>query len=91
MIRRGLTSERLIGLFLFGLLLFTPPLIGVFDKAYLVGGIPALYLYLFVAWASLIGMTALIVERPQGDDDFAEGEQALGADADPGQTTGSGV
>ena len=64
MVRRGLTSERLIGLFLFGLLLFMPPLIGVFDKAYLVGGIPVLYLYLFLAWAMLIALMALIVERP---------------------------
>lgn len=91
MIRQGLTSERLIGLFLFGLLLFTPPLIGVFDKADLVGGIPVLYLYLFVAWAMLIGMTALIVERPRGDDDFAETEQAPGADPDLGRTTESKV
>jgi hypothetical protein len=91
MIRRGLTSERLIGLFLFGLLLFTPPLIGVVDKAYLIGGIPVLYLYLFVVWAMLIGMTALIVERPQGDDDSADSEPVPGADADLGRTTGSKV
>jgi hypothetical protein len=90
MIRRGLTSERLIGLFLFGLLLFSPPLIGVFDKARLVGGIPVLYLYLFIAWATLIGLTVFIVERPQGDDDLAEDEQAPGPDADIGPRTGFG-
>jgi len=82
MVRRGLTSERLIGLFLFGLLLFMPPLIGVFDKAHLVGGIPVLYLYLFLAWAMLIAMLALIVERPPSDDDLGEGEQTVGLDAD---------
>ncbi len=32
MVRRGLTSERLIGLFLFGIVLFTPPLLGIFNK-----------------------------------------------------------
>ena len=76
------TGERLIGLFLFGLLLFMPPLIGVFDKAHLVGGIPTLYLYLFLAWAMLIALLALIVERAPSDDDLGEGEQALGLDAD---------
>ena len=70
------TGERLIGLFLFGLLLFMPPLIGVFDKAHLVGGIPMLYLYLFLAWAILIALLALIVERLPSDDDLGEGEQA---------------
>ena len=90
MIRRGLTSERLIALFLFGLLLFMPPLIGVFDKVHLVGGIPVLYLYLFLAWMMLIALLVLIVERPSSDDDLAEGEQTLGPDADLGQTTGSG-
>jgi len=90
MVRRGLTSERLTGLFLFGLLLFTPPLIGAFDEADLVVGIPVLCLYLFVAWAALIGMTALIVERPQDDDEFTEGEQPLAANADLDQTVGSG-
>ena len=90
MIRRGLTSERLIALFLFGLLLFMPPLIGVFDKVYLVGGIPLLYLYLFLAWMMLIALLVLIVERLPSDDDLAEGEQALRPEADLGQTTGSG-
>lgn len=84
MVRRGLTSERLIGLFLFGLLLFTSPLIGVFDKAYLVLGIPVLYLFLFLAWVMLIALMALIVERPQSEEDLAEGEQS--PDVNRGQT-----
>jgi len=85
MVRRGLTSERLIGLFLFGLLLFMSPLIGVFDKAYLVLGIPVLYLFLFLAWVMLIALMALIVERPQSEEDL-EGEQA--PDVNRGQTAG---
>ncbi len=86
MVRRGLTSERLIGLFLFGLLLFMPPLIGVFDRATLVGGMPVLYLYLFLAWGMLIALLSLIVERPRSDDDLEEGEQVVSVDADSGQT-----
>lgn len=81
--RRGLTGERLIGLFLFGLLLLTPPLIGAFDKATLVGGVPSLYLYLFFSWASLIALTALIVERPDPDEEIVESEPG----ADPDQDT----
>jgi len=86
MVRRGLTSERLIGLFLFGLLLFMPPLIGVFDRPYLVAGIPLLYLYLFVVWVLLIALLTLIVERPPSDADLYEGEQAMEADAEFDQT-----
>ncbi|OCK61571.1 hypothetical protein LMTR3_03320 [Bradyrhizobium sp. LMTR 3] len=76
-------AERLIGLFLFGLLLLTPPLIGAFDKATFVVGIPLLYLYLFLSWASLIALTALIVERPDPDEEIAESEPG----ADPDQVT----
>ncbi|WP_063830282.1 hypothetical protein [Bradyrhizobium murdochi] len=75
-------GERLIGLFLFGLLLLTPPLIGTFDKATLVGGVPPLYLYLFFSWVLLIALTALIVERPDPDEEIAESEP--GADPDHG-------
>ncbi|ANV99644.1 hypothetical protein LMTR13_05120 [Bradyrhizobium icense] len=73
----------MIGLFLFGLLLLTPPLIGAFDKATFVGGIPLLYLYLFLSWALLIALTALIVERPDPDEEIAESEPG----ADPDQVT----
>ncbi|MEZ5786754.1 MAG: hypothetical protein R3D62_09895 [Xanthobacteraceae bacterium] len=44
MIRPGLTGERLSALFLLGLVLLLPPLIGLFDKPVLVAGIPLLYL-----------------------------------------------
>jgi hypothetical protein len=81
--RRGLIAERLIGLFLFGLLLLTPPLIGAFDKATFVGGIPLLYLYLFLSWALLIALTVLIVERPDPDEEIAESEPGPNPDQGP--------
>lgn len=89
MVRRGLTSERLIGLFLLALLLFMPPLIGVFDRLDLVGGIPVLYLYLFVAWAGLIVLLALIVEQPQSEDDLAQAEPATMREGERDRTTGA--
>ena len=51
---------------------------------YLVLGIPVLYLFLFLAWVMLIALMALIVERPQSEEDLAEGEQA--PDVNRGQT-----
>ena len=51
MSRPGITSERLISLFLLGLLLFNPPLLSIFDVPETVIGFPILYIYLFTAWA----------------------------------------
>ena len=81
--RQGLVGERLIGLFLLGLVLLTPPLIGAFDRAVLVRGIPLLYLYLFACWALLIGLTALIVERPDPDEEIDDGETRANAGQEP--------
>ena len=47
-----------------------------------------LYLFLFLAWVMLIALMALIVERPQSEEDLAEGEQA--PDVNRGQTASSG-
>ena len=79
MSRQGLTGERLIGLFVFGVLLFMPPLIGIFDRISLVRGVPLLYAYLFLAWTLLIALIALIVEREERPEDVAGGESEQGA------------
>lgn len=92
MVRQGLTGERLLALFLLGLVLLLPPLIGVFDKPVLLGGIPLLYLYLFVAWGGLIALTALVVERPASKNDVAAGEpSATGTGADGAAATSGGA
>lgn len=70
--RRGLTGEKLVALFVLGVALFTPPWLGIFNYPRQVLGIPLLYLYLFAAWAVLIAITALIVERSGGDSEFEE-------------------
>jgi len=69
--RRGLTGERLIALFLFGVLVFTAPLMTVFNTRSLFLGVPILYFYLFLVWALLIGLLALIVEAAAPDEDFS--------------------
>jgi hypothetical protein len=76
MLRPDRTHERLVALFLLGVLMFTPPLLALFNKATRVLGVPALYLYLFAAWAVVIALVALAVDRVTRDDDPTEGGQA---------------
>lgn len=60
---QGLKAERLVALFLAGWIAFNPPILGLFGVPVMVFGVPLLYLYLFVGWAGLIALAALIVER----------------------------
>lgn len=77
--RSGLMSERLIALFLLGIVLFTPPFLGIFNVATTTAGIPTLYLYLFSAWLALIVLVALAAERSGHLDDATQtGEPAAG-------------
>jgi hypothetical protein len=65
--RPGLARERLLALFLFGVLFFTPPFLSIFNSPERVFGIPFLYLYLFTAWALLILLLALVIERSDAE------------------------
>lgn len=80
MSRPGLTNERLLAAFLLGVLLFTPPFIGIFNVPRLVLGIPLLYLYCFLAWLLVIGLAALIMTAADGDD---ETRQSVPANTSP--------
>jgi hypothetical protein len=57
-------AARLVALFLLGWLLFNYPLLALFGRLGALGGIPALYIYLFIAWAALIALVALAAESP---------------------------
>ncbi len=59
----GLQGQRLAALFLLGVLLFNYPLLQLFARDGSLLGIPVLYCYVFSAWAALIGLMALVVER----------------------------
>ncbi len=61
--RRSRWSQRLIALACLGLLLFNYPLLGLFNSPQTIGGLPMLYVYLFVVWAALIGLLAIVAER----------------------------
>jgi hypothetical protein len=70
MLKPSRTGERLVALFLLGVLVFAPPLLLIFNKAFRILGIPALYFYLFAVWAALIALVALAVERRPDDDEL---------------------
>jgi len=59
----GIDHQRLIAVFLLGCALFNYPLLSLFNLNATFLGIPALYVYVFVAWALVIALTAWIVER----------------------------
>jgi hypothetical protein len=65
--RPGLCAERLLALFAAGWLLLNYPLLALFGRLGTVAGIPALYLYLFAAWALLIAGIALVPGRDADD------------------------
>jgi hypothetical protein len=56
-------GARLVAAFLLGVLLFDYPFLALFNRAAEALGIPLLYAYVFGAWALLVGLLALIVER----------------------------
>ena len=58
-----LRAQRLAALALAGFLLFSYPLLAVFNVPEMVLGIPVLYAYFFLAWGVLIALMALAIER----------------------------
>ena len=62
MLRRPLTGQRLIALFVAGCLVLNYPLLSLFSHAWLIGGIPLLYLYVFLCWVGLIGLLVGVIE-----------------------------
>ena len=57
-------GQRLAALCLLGLVLFSYPVLAVFNVHGTLAGIPVLYAYFFLAWAALIALMALVIERP---------------------------
>jgi hypothetical protein len=54
-----LKNERLAAIFITGLVLFSYPLLSLFNLGVRLLGIPLLYIYLFSAWLAIIVLTAL--------------------------------
>ncbi len=56
---RKINRERMVALFLLGVLAFNAPLLLLFNIDTYVFGIPLFYVYLFAAWAGLIALMRL--------------------------------
>jgi Na+-driven multidrug efflux pump len=59
-------APRLIAVLLLGVMLFNFPLLAVFNVKARLWGIPMLYVYLFMAWATVIALVYWVVERHSG-------------------------
>ena len=60
---QGLDAQRLVALFVAGLLLFNFPLLALWDHDARVFGLPLFPAALFLIWALLIAALAWVVER----------------------------
>jgi len=60
-------AQRLVGLCMLGALLFNFPVLSLFNKPIFVAGVPLIYAYIFLAWAILVGLMA-VVARTRGRD-----------------------
>ena len=55
-------GQRFVALCVLGLLLFNYPLLALFNVPGTIFGVPVLYAYIFVAWAVLIALMAIVAE-----------------------------
>jgi hypothetical protein len=60
---QGLDAQRLVALFVAGLLLFNFPLLALWDQDQQIFGLPLFPTALFVLWAALIAALAWVMER----------------------------
>ena len=60
-------NDRLIALFLLGVVAFTPPLLRVFGGSATVFGWPLLFIYMFLIWAVVVVLIAVDVESRNED------------------------
>ena len=56
-------GQRLVALCMLGMVLFNFPILALFNVSATLLGVPVLYAYIFIAWASLIALMALVAER----------------------------
>ncbi len=66
--KEGRQNERLVALVLIAALAFNGPLLSLFDSPVLIFGIPVLYLYLFIAWAVLIGLVRSAMQNQRSNE-----------------------
>lgn len=76
--RGTLTGQRLVAVFLIGLVLFNYPVLSLFDRAAIFFGMPLVFAYLFMAWAGLIVLMIWVVEHNPERSDRGERSERSG-------------
>jgi len=56
-------GQRLVALCMLGMLLFNFPVLALFNVPGTLFGVPVLYAYIFMAWAAMIALMAMVAER----------------------------
>ena len=56
-------GPRFVALCMLGMLLFNFPILALFNVPGTLLGVPVLYAYIFIAWAALIALMALVADR----------------------------
>ena len=74
-------TERYVALIILTALLFNPPIMSIFNSTELILGVPMLFMYLFAAWALIIGLNAYLAKRLLIEQ-FPVREREAGSDAD---------
>jgi hypothetical protein len=64
--RPAKTGQRLVALFIAGVVLLNYPILFLFTRRVSVGGVPLLYVYVFAVWTALIAALAWVIERSRG-------------------------
>jgi hypothetical protein len=59
----SLKGQRLLAVFLLGVLLLNFPLLYLFSSSLPLAGVPLLFIYVFVAWGAIIALLVLVIER----------------------------
>jgi hypothetical protein len=63
MIRSGVKGQRFVAVFLLGCVVFNYPFLYLFNTRGEIFGVPLLYAYIFMAWAAVVLLLALVAER----------------------------
>ncbi len=56
-------GQRFVALCMLGMVMFNFPMLALFNVSGTLLGVPVLYAYIFIAWAMLIGLMALVANR----------------------------
>jgi hypothetical protein len=56
-------GQRFVAVCMLGMVLFNFPILALFNVPATLLGVPVLYAYIFIAWAALVALMALVANR----------------------------